>query len=430
MANLELKLKVTEFNGNLSGTTHDQRMATSYAMGSGGTRTILILDSGLLDSDISTARFLRPNGFILLKVAIWVDQPLYTGFQLTIAEERTWIRFKYEQLQELYWFCGRLDHSVARCMFKGTSGKMLVYDIPEKGFGPWLRADAPELPVESLRASPQLPLSSVSKKRKREKPEKEKQIWVPMMKSVNPGIPSKPSSSGENSDGNCAKLVEQVQPPLLCVISNSKSTTEGDIMPRRESTFVAPQLELVHVTLPALTQLTNLCKMAMTILNISLLWETGEQKAEYDQECADQLVREQEELEAQNLAALDQAIGSRPTPTWNLYSSSTEKGSRGMPKAMADAMTCIAWNCQKAGQSLTIGVLRDLKNKYCPFMIFIMETKQSIRYLERIRRSSWWLSCIYAPPNRQDRGIFWNDVKNSDQVLNLGYLSEISTLFL
>ncbi|KAJ4842725.1 hypothetical protein Tsubulata_017698 [Turnera subulata] len=99
----------------------------------------LIGDSfaGLLDCQISTEKVLNPKSYIRMKIALWVDKPLLTGFDmLTDDLQKPWVRFKYELLPECFWYCGRLGHAINRCPFKGPSDRAPVYNIPEKDFGP------------------------------------------------------------------------------------------------------------------------------------------------------------------------------------------------------------------------------------------------------------------------------------------------------
>ncbi|KAF2324629.1 hypothetical protein GH714_015753 [Hevea brasiliensis] len=49
-------------------------------------------------------------------------------------------------------------------------------------------------------------------------------------------------------------------------------------------------------------------------------------------------------------------------------------------------MNCISWNCQGFGQPLAVRALIELKRKYSPSMIFIMETKNKQRILESARK--------------------------------------------
>ncbi|KAJ4822893.1 hypothetical protein Tsubulata_045426 [Turnera subulata] len=164
---------------------------------------------GLLDSDMSLERILAPESFIRLKVALWIDRPLPTGF--TMAE--CWVRFKYEQLPECCWFCGRLGHSMTRCPFKGPNDRPAVFDIPEKGFGPWLRANA----VMDLSFPEYAPAEKHTVKRKRETPgtsknkiiknPKGKKAWVPVDKPLTIGSPIQ-AHGGENPADKAGIRVE------------------------------------------------------------------------------------------------------------------------------------------------------------------------------------------------------------------------------
>ncbi|KAJ4822348.1 hypothetical protein Tsubulata_029771 [Turnera subulata] len=76
---------------------------------------------------------------------------------LTWEQWQTWVQFKYESLAELYWFCGKIGHLVPKCWLKGEDEKFPEYDIPEKGYGPWIKANTP---VERMyvRPKPQTPV--------------------------------------------------------------------------------------------------------------------------------------------------------------------------------------------------------------------------------------------------------------------------------
>ncbi|KAJ4839047.1 hypothetical protein Tsubulata_022006 [Turnera subulata] len=140
--------------------------------------------AGLIETNISLKNVVNPRSFTRIKVGIWVDRPLLTGFQnVTDGSEKSWVRFQYENLPELCWFCGRIGHQMQRCPSKGANDKLPVFDIPEKGFGPWMKAEIPlddqygELPKEE---SPKK-MSPTGSKRKRmekaEKKEKGKKVW-------------------------------------------------------------------------------------------------------------------------------------------------------------------------------------------------------------------------------------------------------------
>ncbi|KAJ4824632.1 hypothetical protein Tsubulata_016351 [Turnera subulata] len=119
---------------------------------------------GLLESDLALKKILSPQSSIGLKVALWVDKPLLSGFHTSgDTTLKTWIRFKYKGLPECCWFCGRLGHSITRCPYKGPNDKPPVLDIPERGFGPWLRVESPvEFALEA-------PISvTVTEKRKKD----------------------------------------------------------------------------------------------------------------------------------------------------------------------------------------------------------------------------------------------------------------------
>ncbi|KAJ4831669.1 hypothetical protein Tsubulata_020882 [Turnera subulata] len=147
--------------------------------------------AGLLETNISLKNVVNPRSYIRLKVGIWVDRPLLTGFHnVTAGCEKSWVRFQYENLPELCWFCGRLGHQMQRCPSKGANDKLPVFDIPERGYGPWLKAEIPldeqygEILVEEPTKNM---LASGSKRKRAEKVEnkgKGKKVW----KAKSPGL--------------------------------------------------------------------------------------------------------------------------------------------------------------------------------------------------------------------------------------------------
>ncbi|KAJ4831237.1 hypothetical protein Tsubulata_029017 [Turnera subulata] len=100
--------------------------------------------AGLLEYEISKNNVLHAPRIMYVKVEFWVDKPLLIGFNNVISDEwKPWVWFRYEDLPEFCYFCGRLGHSMVKYWLKGDEDKLPTYDIPEKGFGPWLKAVIP-----------------------------------------------------------------------------------------------------------------------------------------------------------------------------------------------------------------------------------------------------------------------------------------------
>ncbi|XWS22767.1 hypothetical protein CRYUN_Cryun29cG0064700 [Craigia yunnanensis] len=75
--------------------------------------------------------------FLMIKVEIKVSEPLVDGFWLSIgAEERRWIVFKYEKLQEFYFACGKLGHLLKIC---GDKVKMVASNQSKIRLGAQMR---------------------------------------------------------------------------------------------------------------------------------------------------------------------------------------------------------------------------------------------------------------------------------------------------
>ena len=43
------------------------------------------------------------------------------------------------------------------------------------------------------------------------------------------------------------------------------------------------------------------------------------------------------------------------------------------------------WNCQGAGSPLTVPQLREVNNLFSPSLVFLSETKNRTRYLEKVK---------------------------------------------
>ena len=68
-------------------------------------------------------------------------------------------------------------------------------------------------------------------------------------------------------------------------------------------------------------------------------------------------------------------------------------------------MIAISWNCQGAGSALTIQALRELKKKYDPDFIFLMETKNKSWRLERMRKKMGFEDGYYVEPKGLSGGL-------------------------
>jgi hypothetical protein len=50
-------------------------------------------------------------------------------------------------------------------------------------------------------------------------------------------------------------------------------------------------------------------------------------------------------------------------------------------------MNLLSLNCRGAGLAATVGELRDLCRSYNPEVVFLCETKQKVKYMDRIKWS-------------------------------------------
>ncbi|KAJ4831401.1 hypothetical protein Tsubulata_020423 [Turnera subulata] len=88
------------------------------------------LFAGMLEYEVQVEDILYKGGVLIVKAEFWVDKPLLPGFVNILSEEcQPWVTFKYEQIPEVCWFCGRVGHTLPRCGFKKDGEKLLEYEI-------------------------------------------------------------------------------------------------------------------------------------------------------------------------------------------------------------------------------------------------------------------------------------------------------------
>ncbi|XWS65235.1 hypothetical protein CRYUN_Cryun05aG0074800 [Craigia yunnanensis] len=74
-------------------------------------------------------------------------------------------------------------------------------------------------------------------------------------------------------------------------------------------------------------------------------------------------------------------------------------------------MKAISWNYQGIGPALTVQALRKLRRKYGPNLIFLMETKNGRKVLEKVRGSMRYVNSYYMDPEGLSGGLalWWDD---------------------
>ena len=70
---------------------------------------------------------------------IRLDKPLLRGTKIRYEEQKVWVDFKYENMADFYFYCGRVGHVEKSCMDRNRDGK--EGRIQEDQFGGWLRAE-------------------------------------------------------------------------------------------------------------------------------------------------------------------------------------------------------------------------------------------------------------------------------------------------
>lgn len=74
-------------------------------------------------------------------------------------------------------------------------------------------------------------------------------------------------------------------------------------------------------------------------------------------------------------------------------------------------MRIISWNCQGLGNPLTVQELRALKAQEWPNMVFLMETKNKVMIIDKIRRKLNFQHMFIEPPMGIAGGLvlMWKD---------------------
>ena len=73
-------------------------------------------------------------------------------------------------------------------------------------------------------------------------------------------------------------------------------------------------------------------------------------------------------------------------------------------------MRAISWNCQGIGLALTVKALKELRRKYDPDVVFLMETRNGQEVMERIRKRMRYDGRYYVDPEGLNGGLalWWN----------------------
>ena len=87
-------------------------------------------------------------------------------------------------------------------------------------------------------------------------------------------------------------------------------------------------------------------------------------------------------------------------------------------------MRVLVWNCQGVGSTLTIPHLREVSNLLSPSMMFLSETKNREKYMDRVKEKlNFANSCVVESMNRSGgMALLWKDEVKIKRYLKLPLL--------
>lgn len=73
---------------------------------------------------------------------IAIEEPILAGyFQERNNGEDFWVQYKFVQLSDFYYRCGKIEHVTGRCVYGEAAMVTTVNGISAKLYGPWVRAE-------------------------------------------------------------------------------------------------------------------------------------------------------------------------------------------------------------------------------------------------------------------------------------------------
>ena len=89
-------------------------------------------------------------------------------------------------------------------------------------------------------------------------------------------------------------------------------------------------------------------------------------------------------------------------------------------------MKVLVWNCQGVGSPLTIPQLREVNNLSSPNMIFLCETKNKKKYLEKVKNMLRFDECAVAEAMNKAGGmaLLWKEEVTVKEVLMSAFTIE------
>lgn len=83
----------------------------------------------------------RSGRFLRLKASLDLKKPLKRGTKLNFQGRDIWVDFKYEQLPNFCFTCGRIGHQLKACEDEDVDADMISeLEVKDQAYGPWLRA--------------------------------------------------------------------------------------------------------------------------------------------------------------------------------------------------------------------------------------------------------------------------------------------------
>ena len=90
-------------------------------------------------------------------------------------------------------------------------------------------------------------------------------------------------------------------------------------------------------------------------------------------------------------------------------------------------MRAMVWNCQGAGSPLTIPHLKEVKSLLSLNMIFLSETKNKAKYMEKVKSIRNYDNCYVIEAMNRSGGmsLMWNEATKGKEIKHSAFTIEV-----